>query len=275
MSSEQPDPFFLIIGIVIGWASAAALWNAAANTAAKKRIWNRYETEGINVDGFLIRETVTSHRTNFVETRKTYEAIYSYRVPESGRTYTRKYKKENPVGCAHGAQVQRLSRVFPVRLLPGHPKSGIPEMRVMDVENEIGGCQQIKGIVFSSFGVLFGALLFNIGFGDDFYPVIYLSSVLIFLFLGTSCIYCMFDTWERELLESTVSEMSTSPNQRRRREGTYEPVAATEVIEVPQGDDGRTSFPVAMATPINNDTLDVAEAGSPGIVLAGNKQNDS
>jgi len=238
----------LIFAIPVGWAFAAIGWDAVLNMPAKKKLLDQYATEGVDVIAFVLQQNVTTFRT--IATRKKHQIRYAYKEAGSDQVYVRDYVKWH---AACGTQIEFVAPIFTVNILSGYPRSGIPKFRVYKREEEYGEIARTAAIMKATFGVFVESLMFAAGImGDMFTPTEFLFSLLIFLSLGGLCVPCMFDRWEREILEQVVQESSSIqlPGLRHRQDN-YVPIAATEVTAVHHEASEETVIPLVKATPVD------------------------
>lgn len=239
--------FFILASIPIGWGSAAIGWDAVLNMPAKKKLLDQYATEGIDVTAFVLQQNVATYRTNFTATRKKHLIRYAYKEPPgSDQVCIRDYVKWHATCCA---EIEAMAPVFAVKVLPGHPRSGIPKFRVEEREGEYGEMARTAAIVKATLGVTLGSLMFMTSIGDAYTPVFFLLPYLLFVLLGGLCVPCMFDGWKREILEKVVEQSSAIQLPRlRRREYHYAPVATTVILHQEAAQE--TNIPLVAATPV-------------------------
>lgn len=86
------------------------------------KLHKAYTDSGVQVNAVTTHRHQTIHRTNFVETRRTYKIRYAYQPPGEDSIFHMDYVEVS--------EAQFSQRVFPVLVLPGQPGSGIPKSNV-------------------------------------------------------------------------------------------------------------------------------------------------
>lgn len=250
------NPFLIILGSTVGFVASCGIWDLL-NIPSKKKLLGLYDEVGVTVPARLLKQTVTSHTTNFIQTRMTLGIQYEYLMmghqgsAAAGKIYTREHT-ETSHGCG-GASFETFPNLFLVQVLPNYPKSGIPKRRVENCDAEFGQGAIIKRVLLCLLLAFFGSVWFVAAFDNAGEIANWLmpTAILIMLLSAAPCRNCMFNSWKKALLEKVVEE--------RVRNG---PIPAPVAVGRRQGDRGIRYEPVplveatAVHDSVNNNHVD-------------------
>jgi hypothetical protein len=246
---EASDFFLATLGIIWGSVASVVFWDTCLNMNHKLELMNHYDSSGVDTMAMVLRQQITIHRTNFVETHRTQTVTYAYMVPGSeSRVIVKDYVKNQPRGF-----VTPTAGLFAVKVLPGFPLSGRPIFEIDNRDSDFGACAKVKFIVFSLAFVIAGAAML-LSLPSDFRinpPGLQLVlSVIGFLLFGAPFAPCMRNSWEKNHLHKCSAELPVLPG----LPGT----TTAEATIVPHGDEAHTAF----ATAVLVGDVEMAESGN-------------
>lgn len=230
-NGEENGPAAVFFGHLICYMfqliATTYCFTTALGAGLQYNILQQYMREGSALDctGKVTKHHITSHRTNFIETRQTHILSYSYQYLDEDQGTVAIYIKDKTVvyhctlcnpprlttltGHGQDSQQQSLPSI-PLKILPGQPGSGYPTLLL---EEELNGYWVRKVLLVAVAGaasVVLPWMLLTIGAGDA-WPAVAAScawSVVAGFYLART----KLQSWEESTLRSGLVHEYEAPS---------------------------------------------------------------